>query len=220
MVIKNHIVKTLKQYDKGAFFHHVNSCILPEYQDEKGHDIKHIVEVLHRIFALNHNLKLNLDPKLFSTATFYHDIGRKINDDTHEIISAKIFMSDQTILKFFTISEQKIIKEAIEDHRASSTKPARNIYGKLLSSADRNTSIAQVLRRTYEYRLLKSPDLSLDAIIQDSREHLLKKFGMNGYANGVYFDDGVYKKFLEDLQELLSRPEEFKTEYLKTNNLS
>lgn len=44
------------------------------------------------------------------------------------------------------------MSEAIEDHRASLEYIPRSIYGKIISSADRNTSIEDILKRTYEYR--------------------------------------------------------------------
>ncbi len=49
-------------------------------------------------------------------------------------------------------------------------------------SADRNTDVDAALKRTYTYRLKHFPHLSLDEIIEDSRGHLIEKFGVNGYS--------------------------------------
>ena len=48
------------------------------------------------------------------------ELVKYIDSAKHEIISAQIFMEDKKIKDWFTDDERKIIKEAIEDHRASS----------------------------------------------------------------------------------------------------
>ena len=45
-----------------------------------------------------------------------------------------------------------------------------------------NTDVDAALKRTYTYRLKHFPHLSLDEIIEDSRGHLIEKFGVNGYS--------------------------------------
>lgn len=71
----------------------------------------------------------------------YHDIGHHIDSKNHEVISADIMSKDENLKKFFTDEELIIIKEAIEDHRASSKEDSRTIYGKIVSSADRNNTV-------------------------------------------------------------------------------
>lgn len=61
------------------------------------------------------------------------------------MISAKIMIQDKNLHQFFSDKEFIIIKEAIEDHRASSKRKPRSIYGKLISSTDRNNSVEQCL---------------------------------------------------------------------------
>ena len=48
--------------------------------------------------------------------------------------------------KFFKEEQRKIIAEAIVDHRASLEYEARSIYGKIVSSADREISVQNMLR--------------------------------------------------------------------------
>ena len=45
------------------------------------------------------------------------------------------------------------LKEAIEDHRVSLEYEPRSDYGKIISSADRTTSIDSVLQRTHSYTI-------------------------------------------------------------------
>lgn len=54
------------------------------------------------------------------------ELVKYIDNAKHEIISAQIFMEDKKIKDWFTDDERKIIKEAIEDHRASSNHKPRS----------------------------------------------------------------------------------------------
>ena len=112
------------------------------------------------------------------------------------------------------------MSEAVCDHRASSKNEPRSIYGKIVSSADRNVLVEIPLKRTYSYRKVHSPNSTLDEIIEESRQHLLDKFGKKGYATTkMYFEDEDYKKFLEDITVLASNEEEFKRRFLEVNGL-
>ncbi|MCL2860579.1 MAG: HD domain-containing protein [Oscillospiraceae bacterium] len=217
--INPEIIEIIKKYNNGEYYNYIENTILPQYEKDKAHDVEHIYDVINRAFALNKNLELGLDFRVLSAAIFYHDIGRNINDETHEIISAEIFMSDETMKKFFTDGERNIIKEAIEDHRASLDGEPRNVYGKLVSSSDRNTNLELPLKRTYQYRCKKNPDSALEKKIRESFEHLNQKFGESGYAGTVYFDDGVYKKYLKEFRLLLDNYDLFRSEYLRVNQI-
>lgn len=219
VTINNEILDVLKEYYKGEYYTYIENNIYPEYQADKGHNLQHICDVMNRAFELNKNLKLDLDLRILSAGIFYHDVGRKIDDETHEIVSAEIFMNDKMMKEFFTDKERMTIKEAIEDHRASLKGEPRNIYGKLISSADRNHNMEQPLRRTYQYRIKKNPNSSLEEKIRESFEVLKNKFGEDGYANKVYFDDGVYQKYLHDLRLLLNNYDLFRVEYLRVNQI-
>lgn len=131
-----------------------------------------------------------------------------------------MFMENEKIKEFFTVEECEIIKDAIEDHRASIEHTPRNIYGKILSSADRNTSIDSPLRRTYAYRRFHNPSSNVEEIINDSRLHLIDKYGNTGYAREkMFFDDPDYRNFLEQMSELLQDEQRFVKEFVRVNNL-
>ena len=104
--------------------------------------------------------------------------------------------------EFFNDEERKIIKEAIEDHRASSNHEPRNIYGKIVSTADRNNTVETCLRRTYSYNKKLHPEYNDQQIFEDCHYHLNEKFGENGYAK-FFFKDEEYEKFLKDIRKLL-----------------
>lgn len=77
-----------------------------------------------------------------------HDVGKHIDSDHHAEISAKIFYQDEYFKQFFNEEQRIIMKEAIEDH-GHSKEELRSTYGKLISSADRNTAIRVVFIRSF-----------------------------------------------------------------------
>jgi uncharacterized protein len=138
----------------------------------------------------------------------YHDIGHHIDPKRHEIVSAEIMQKDKELNAFFSKDELKAIKEAIEDHRASSDHEPRSIYGKIVSTADRNNSVESCLERSYYYGKKLHPEYSDNELFNRAYEHLKLKFGENGYAK-FFFKDEQYEKFLTDIRELLSDKKKF-----------
>ena len=125
-----------------------------------------------------------------------------------KIVSAEIMYNDNMLKEFFNDEERKIIKEAIEDHRASSNHEPRNIYGKIVSTADRNNTVEACLRRSYSYNKKLHPEYDDEQIFEDCHFHLNDKFGENGYAK-FFFKDEEYEKFLTDIRTLLSDKDKF-----------
>jgi len=188
---------------------YIENNIFPEYnKNEKGHGIEHIKYVIDRSFELvkQNNLDVNLD--MVYTIASYHDIGHYIDSKTHEIISAEIMNKDINLKRFFSNEELITIKEAIEDHRASSKKEPRSIYGKIVSSADRNISIQDCLSRTYTYGKNLNPLASDEELFERAYDALNRKFGKEGYAK-FYFKDKKYANFLKEIRALLANKENF-----------
>ena len=151
---------------------------------------------------------MNIDNNMLYVVAAYHDIGYHIDYKNHEIVSAQIMYNDINLSKFFSYENLIIMKEAIEDHRASLDREPRSIYGKLLSSADRNINIDDSLRRIYLYSIAHFNKLSEKETIEECYKHTLKKFGIDGYAN-FFVEDNEYNNYLKELQYLLSNKEKF-----------
>ena len=117
----------LKQY--------IEENVFPEYKkNDQGHDLEHIKYVINRSIKFADTIPdINYD--IVYTVASYHDIGHHINPKLHEIISAEIMYKDDNLKEYFSDEERLIIKEAIEDHRASSDHEPRSIYGKIVSTA-------------------------------------------------------------------------------------
>lgn len=188
---------------------YIEENIFPEYnKNEKGHGIDHIKYVIDRSFELVKENNLDVNPDIVYTVASFHDIGHHIDSKTHEIISADIMSKDENLKKFFDEEELKIIKEAIEDHRASAQDEPRSIYGRIVSSADRNISVDACLRRTYTYGKKLNPEATDDELYERAHTVLVNKFGEDGYAK-FYFKDTKYEEFLKELRDLLKDKDKY-----------
>lgn len=204
--------KDLKNY--------IENNIFPSYiKNDSGHNLDHIKYVIDRSMKFASTVDdINFD--MVYTIAAYHDIGHYIDAKNHEKISAEILLNDDNLKDFFDDEQIKTMSEAVYDHRASMEGEPRSIYGKIVSSADRNTLVEVPLRRTYAYRLAHNPELTIEQIIEESRQHIINKFGQNGYATEkMYFEDPDYEKFLEEISLLAENESEFKKRYCEVNNI-
>ncbi len=199
-VIKNKINQELLKY--------IEDEIFPLYnKNEEGHGIKHIKTVIKRSIKLAQKYDVNLD--MVYTIASYHDIGHHIDPKKHEIVSAQMFMEDENIKKWFTDEQITIIKEAIEDHRASSKNKPRSIYGMIISTADRTLiDIDFTIWRTYSYGLKNYPEIDYEEHLERVYLHLSEKYGENGYAK-IYLEDEEFDNQLKKLRKALENKDEF-----------
>lgn len=204
--------KNLKKY--------IEKNIFPIYEkNDLGHNLEHIKYVIERSLSFAKMIEdINYDMVYVIAA--YHDLGHHIDADNHEKVSAELLLEDNQLKEFFTIEQTQTMADAVYDHRASLEGEPRSIYGKIVSSADRNTLVDVPLKRTYAYRVKHNPTATLEEIIEESRQHLIKKFEKKGYASEkMYFEDKEYKKFLEDIQTLVMNKEQFTIRYMEANDL-
>lgn len=187
---------------------YIENEIFPLYsKNEEGHGIKHINKVIERSLKFAKNYDVNID--MIYTIAAYHDLGHHIDRKKHEIISAQIFMEDKNMKKWFSDEQRKIIKEAIEDHRASSKRNPRSICGKIISTADRTIiSINDTILRTYSYGKRNYKGITKEEQIQRVYEHLKDKYGEKGYVK-IYLEDKEFDESLKKLREALKNKKEF-----------
>ena len=184
---------------------YIETDIFPEYsKNDQGHGILHIREVIRRAFALNSTLKLKW--------------GKYIDHENHNLIAGKIFFEDKNMKKFFTDEQRQIIKEAIEDHRSSLKEIPRSIYGKLISSADRNTRIEIVFIRSFFVGKWRTPNDTIEDFLEFTYKRLSKRYGEENPEN-MFLEDEIYRIFLKDMRNLLKNEKEFKDRYCKVNHI-
>ena len=199
---------------------YIEKSIFPQYEEnDKAHGIIHIKEVIRRAFALNDTFKLGLDPNMIYAMAAYHDLGKHENHTIHEKIAASKFILDYRMRDFFTHEQRETIRAAIEDHRSSKEDEPRTIYGKLISSADRNTRIDMVFIRSFFVAHERMPNEVIDNYLVYTLKRLSKKYDEENPEN-MFFEDETYKIFIDDMRELLKKEDEFKNRYCAVNNIS
>ena len=199
---------------------YIKKNIFPEYEkNDGGHNIVHILEVIRRTFALNDTFKLGLNDNMMFAIAACHDWGKYIDSDNHPFIAAKNFINDKYMEKFFNEDARKTIKEAIEDHKSSKEDDPRSVYGKLISSADRNTRIEIVFIRSFFVAHERMPDDEIEGYLDYTIKRLSKRYSIENPEN-MFFEDRTYKEFLQDMRDLLKKEDEFKKRYCEVNHIT
>ena len=192
--------------------------VLPEYvKNDSGHGIEHVNYVINRCFLFAEQFD-NIDLDMLYIIAAFHDIAHHIDKKNHEKLSAEIFYKNCDLKQFFTDKQRIIIKEGIEDHRASSDKVPRSDYGKIISSADRSTDVNEFLKRTHAYTLKHNPNSTVDEMLERAYNHTKEKYGNNGYAKNYVIDED-YNNFKNEIIILINDKETFNQRYIKVNNL-
>ena len=215
-------VKTYEEYIKnvdGSLKKYIEENVFPEYEkNDKGHNILHIKEVIRRSFELNESMGLGLNDNLVFAIAACHDNGKYVDHKTHEKIAAERFFADENFKRFFSNEERVIIKEAIEDHRSSFEEEPRSNYGKLVSSADRNSTIDIVFIRSFFVGKERTPDMTIEEFLDFTINRLRKRYSEEDSEN-MFFEDEIYAKFLADMRALLKDDKSFKDRYCRVNNI-
>jgi len=158
----------------------VETQILPHYASfDRAHNMEHVTRVIRRSLALARQTGADLDMAYAIAA--YHDLGLSGPRAIHHITSGKILMADARLQRWFSPDQLKVMKEAVEDHRASASKAPRSIYGKIVAEADRDLDPATVIRRTIQFGLANYPQLDAEGHWRRFMQHMQEKYSASGY---------------------------------------
>ena len=89
-----------------------------------------------------------------------------------------------------------------EDHRASSGRPPRTIYGRIVAEADRVIDCETTLRRTVQYGLEHAPELDREGQFARFAEHLRTKYGEGGYLR-LWLPESENASRLDELRAVI-----------------
>ena len=194
---------------------YIETEILPKYRELPGHAEDHILEVIERSLEFAKQAP-EVNPDMVYIIAAYHDLGRLVDQETHNFESAKMLLADEFLKSRFSDEEMKTMAEAVEDHRASLGREPRSVYGKIVSSADRNPNVETMLRRCYPYKKSLYPEASEDELIEMAREHIRRKYSPDGYAaKTMYFKNPKFEKMLVEVEKLTRDFETFAKEQRK-----
>lgn len=154
--------------------------ILPRYADfDKGHQRDHAESVIQEslILAQEHGA----DKDMAYTIAAFHDLGLAIDRPLHHIHSGAILMADPVLPQFFTTEQLHIMRDAVEDHRASSKNAPRTIYGAIVAEADRHIDPETILKRALQFGMKQHPEADFEWHFERAYQHMLEKYAEGGY---------------------------------------
>lgn len=192
-----------------TLYEYIEEHILPRYADfDKGHQRDHAESVIQESMVLAKEHGADLD--MVYTIAAFHDLGLEVNRELHHIHSGEILMADPVLPEFFTEEQRCTMRDAVEDHRASSKNAPRTIYGAIVAEADRHIDPETILRRTLQFGMKQNPNADFEWHFARAYEHMLEK-----YADGGYMRLWLHsKRNIEGLTALRAIIDD--KEYLKT----
>lgn len=158
----------------------IERSILPRYASfDKAHNMEHVTSVIRRSQKLA--AQMGADEDMAYVIAAYHDLGLEGPRAVHHLTSGRILNADKRLTKWFSPQQILIMKEAVEDHRASASHTPRSIYGKIVAEADRNINSDTVFTRTILYGLDHYPEKNKEEHWNRFRKHMHEKYSSAGY---------------------------------------
>lgn len=159
---------------------YIERQIIPRYQTfDRAHRTDHIRTVIAQSLTIAQHYNVNTD-MVYAIAA-YHDTGLVNGRENHHIDAGEILAADFALREWFDEGQIAIMREAVEDHRASSDGEPRTLYGRIVAEADRCIDAETIIRRTIQFGLANYPSLSREEQYERCRAHLSDKYGEGGY---------------------------------------
>lgn len=178
--------------------------IIPLYSSfDKAHQTDHAREVISRSLEIASHY--DVDINMVYTVAAYHDTGLSEGRERHHIVSGEILEADLELRKYFTEEQIAVMREAVEDHRASSNHEPRTIYGRIVAEADRLIVPQTIIRRTVQFGLAHYPELTKEEHFIRCKEHLTEKYGENGYLK-LWIPHSQNAVQLAELRKIIANP--------------
>lgn len=188
---------------------YIEQNIIPRYAAfDKAHNLSHVSAVIAESLALAKQLT-EADERMVYTIAAYHDIGLCKDRKTHHLVSGELLEKDSKLSEWFTNEEIRLMKEAVEDHRASNDHEPRSLYGRIVAEADRLIETDSILRRTIQYGLKQSPQSNREWHYERFLQHLNEKYAPGGYLK-LYFPQSNNAIRLQELQAIIADKEELR----------
>lgn len=183
----------------------VEKQILPRYTAfGESHGLYHVTRVIKNSLELAR--MLGADINMAYAIAAYHDLGMEGPRAIHHITSGKILTADARLKKWFSPEQIKIMREAVEDHRASASHAPRSIYGKIVAEADRDIDIDTVFTRAIQYGIEHDPEKDKEWQFKRFDNHMEEKYSNNGYIK-LWIPHSPNEKKLKELRDIIVNKE-------------
>ena len=182
----------------------VETNILPQYtQFDRAHNLEHVIRVIRNAMELVRTT--GADINMVYVIAAYHDLGMSGPRAVHHLTGGKILAADARLKRWFSAEQIKIMKEAVEDHRASASHSPRSLYGKIIAEADRDIVPEVVFQRAIEFGLANYPDLDDEQQWQRLAKHMDEKYSVNGYIR-LWIPGSPNERRLNELRSIIAQP--------------
>lgn len=183
----------------------IETQILPRYaQFDRAHNLEHVTRVIRNALELANTTGADID--MVYTIAAYHDLGMSGPRAIHHVTGGKILQQDARLKRWFSPEQIKIMREAVEDHRASASHAPRSLYGRIIAEADRDIDIETVFRRAVEFGLANYPELDYEKQWQRFRQHMDEKYSANGYLR-LWISGSPNEQRLNELRNIIAQPQ-------------
>lgn len=191
----------MKQQVSLEIMEFVERQILPRYNAfGESHGLRHVTRVIKNSLRLADVTGADIDMVYVIAA--YHDLGMEGPRAIHHLTSGKILMADARLKKWFNADQLKVMKEAVEDHRASSSRQPRSIYGKIVAEADRDIDVHEIFLRAIQYGKENDPDKTVEEHWERFAQHMDEKYSNNGYIK-LWIPNSPNEMALKELRNII-----------------
>ena len=191
----------------------IETKILPQYADfDRAHNMEHVTRVIRSSLKLAQ--QTGADVNMVYAIAAYHDLGLTGPRAVHHVTSGKILQADARLKRWFSAEQIRLMKEAVEDHRASASRAPRSIYGKIVAEADRDLEPENVVRRTIQFGLANYAQLDREGHWQRLQQHLDEKYSTRGYIH-LWISGSQNERWLNELRQLIEHPDQLRPVFEK-----
>ena len=180
--------------------------IIPRYEDfDAAHRTDHVRTVIAQSLELAAHYDADAD--MVYTVAAYHDTGLANGRERHHIDAGRILAADTELRRWFSEEQIAVMRDAVEDHRASSDGEPRTIYGRIVAEADRvhrprNRSSAAPC--STGWRTVRN--WTARSSIARCLAHLQQKYAEGGYLR-LWIAESENARRLEELRGVIRDPQ-------------
>ena len=189
----------------------VEKNILPRYNEfDRAHSLAHVTGVIRRSLAIAR--RMGADPNMAYAIAAYHDLGLEGPRAIHHVTSGKILSTDARLKRWFSPEQIRIMKEAVEDHRASASHSPRSVYGKIVAEADRDLNPDNVFRRAVQFGLSNYPQYDKEQQWERFAQHMKEIYSEHGYIR-LWIPNSPNAEKLNEIRTIISQPSLLRTHF-------
>lgn len=190
---------------------YIEQQIIPRYAAfDRAHSTDHVRTVIAQSLALASHY--DVDEQMVYTIAAYHDTGLVNGREHHHIDAGAILAADPMLRRWFSDEQLTTMRNAVEDHRASSDHAPRTIYGRIVAEADRCIDARTIIRRTVQFGLAHYPELSREQQFERCVDHLRNKYAEGGYLK-LWIPESDNARRLAELRAIIRNAEQLRQQF-------